>query len=920
MSRLHLKLVALRPISCHVPCPPSRYQQISRHAAMLEAALDAIVTMDGEGRIVDFNAAAERTFGWGREEARGRVLSELIIPPAPAGASRARPWRATWPRARRPCWAGASSCRRCAATAPRSRSSSPSAAPTWTGEPLFVGYLRDLTGARAQQAALEEAEARFRQLVEQVPTVTYICDAGEALAVRYISPQIEQWTGYAPEVWTSDPDFYGRVIHPDDHDWVVAELERCTRDEVEVDLEYRLIASDGSVLQVWDKENIVRDSRGKVLFSQGVLIDVTELRSTKAALQMSEYQLRTVVDSAPVVLFALDADGVFTLSEGRGLAALGLEPGEVVGRSVRDVYGKLPAVERRPPARAGRRDGHPCRRDRRPRLRGRVLDPARASTRSPASPPTSRPVTTASAQLAHAASHDNLTGLLNRDGLAERLHAAVEAARRGGPRDRAAQPRRGRLQVDQRRARPRAPATSCSARSPSACGRASTAPTRSPATAATSSCSLLDGAPGDGRALSPRRSPTSCSTSSESRSASAARELQLGRERRHQPVPRRRRRRRRTCSSTPTRRCTRPSAPSRGRHALYDADRRRRAPPPGARPRACARRSSRDELELHYQPVFDVATGAPVARRGADPLERPGARHGLAGRVHPARRGHRPDRADRRLGAQRGVPPGARVAGPRARARASATTPRRSELGQARLRPPRRRAHGRARRPPRDARRRDHRVGAGGPRRGGAGARARSAALGVHISIDDFGAGFSSLTRLRHLTVHTLKLDRAFLAGRAGRRARRRLHHRHARARRATSASHVVAEGIETEEQLALPALGGRAASARATTSRGRCRPPRSLALASGRGGRVELLQPPRHVAVAREHEQQERGPAHGDARDRQPAGLARGDQDRVDPRRGTRTAPTRRASPRRTSAAPAGRPATPAARGRPRR
>ena len=48
------------------------------------------------------------------------------------------------------------------------------------GEPLFVGYVRDLSDARAQKAALEEAEARFRQLVEQVPTVTYICDAGEA--------------------------------------------------------------------------------------------------------------------------------------------------------------------------------------------------------------------------------------------------------------------------------------------------------------------------------------------------------------------------------------------------------------------------------------------------------------------------------------------------------------------------------------------------------------------------------------------------------------------------------------------------------------------------------------------------------------------------------------------------------------------
>ena len=77
----------------------------------------------------------------------------------------------------------------------------------------------------------------------------------------------------------------------------------------------------------------------------------------------------------------------------------------------------------------------------------------------------------------------------------------------------------------------------------------------------------------------------------------------------------------------------------------------------------------------------------------------------------------------------------------------------------------------------------------------------RIAELGVKIAIDDFGAGFSSLTRLRHLTVHILKLDRSFLTGvpedpRAAAfiaailRLAREL------------GLHVVAEGIETEEQL----------------------------------------------------------------------------------------------------------------------
>jgi diguanylate cyclase (GGDEF)-like protein/PAS domain S-box-containing protein len=47
-----------------------------------------------------------------------------------------------------------------------------------------------------------------------------------------------------------------------------------------------------------------------------------------------------------VVLFALDRDGVFTLSEGRGLAALGLKPGEVVGRALFEVYRDTPEIVR----------------------------------------------------------------------------------------------------------------------------------------------------------------------------------------------------------------------------------------------------------------------------------------------------------------------------------------------------------------------------------------------------------------------------------------------------------------------------------------------------------------------------------------------------------------------------------------------
>lgn len=51
-------------------------------AAILEAALDGIVTIDGEERIVEFNPGAERMFGFARADAIGRHLSDLIISPA----------------------------------------------------------------------------------------------------------------------------------------------------------------------------------------------------------------------------------------------------------------------------------------------------------------------------------------------------------------------------------------------------------------------------------------------------------------------------------------------------------------------------------------------------------------------------------------------------------------------------------------------------------------------------------------------------------------------------------------------------------------------------------------------------------------------------------------------------------------------
>ena len=53
----------------------------ARYRATLDAALDAILTMDSSGQLVDMNSAAEQIFGYSRKQALKRPLAELIIPP-----------------------------------------------------------------------------------------------------------------------------------------------------------------------------------------------------------------------------------------------------------------------------------------------------------------------------------------------------------------------------------------------------------------------------------------------------------------------------------------------------------------------------------------------------------------------------------------------------------------------------------------------------------------------------------------------------------------------------------------------------------------------------------------------------------------------------------------------------------------------
>src|SRR5262249_4975915 len=75
-----------------------------------------------------------------------------------------------------------------------------------------------------------------------------------------------------------------------------------------------------------------------------LVAEIAERKLTEERLTKTEERLRSVIGNAPVILFALDRSGVIILSEGKGLDAFGVKPGQLVGQSIFDLYGDSPRL------------------------------------------------------------------------------------------------------------------------------------------------------------------------------------------------------------------------------------------------------------------------------------------------------------------------------------------------------------------------------------------------------------------------------------------------------------------------------------------------------------------------------------------------------------------------------------------------
>ena len=205
---------------------------------------------------------------------------------------------------------------------------------SWDDDLEFYRALTDVLGVAVHNAVLHaefrQAESRYRALVENLPAITYVDEAGSGDPI-YVSPQIRDLMGIPAEEWLDGFDGWERRMHPDDRHTIETYRQTVQSGEP-YSAQYRMRGLDGRTRWFRDDAVAVRDEHGVPKMIQGVIFDVTEQKDAENALLASEARFREMLENVRLAAVITDPSGTIVFCNDYFAELSGWWTDELIGR------------------------------------------------------------------------------------------------------------------------------------------------------------------------------------------------------------------------------------------------------------------------------------------------------------------------------------------------------------------------------------------------------------------------------------------------------------------------------------------------------------------------------------------------------------------------------------------------------------
>jgi diguanylate cyclase (GGDEF)-like protein/PAS domain S-box-containing protein len=168
---------------------------------------------------------------------------------------------------------------------------------------------QDFTERRLAKSALQESERNLRQAQAIAHIGSWTSDMSGLVTW---SDELYRIYGVSPATFTPTAEAFINLIHPDDQPAMQAWMDACASGENPDALEFRCVWPDGTIRYIQGQGALFYDAEGKPSHMAGTGRDITERKQAEQALQRSEARLRAIITAMPVPLALNDDQGNIT--------------------------------------------------------------------------------------------------------------------------------------------------------------------------------------------------------------------------------------------------------------------------------------------------------------------------------------------------------------------------------------------------------------------------------------------------------------------------------------------------------------------------------------------------------------------------------------------------------------------------------